>query len=392
MGDKAYITPKVLKWARESARVTPEKAAKVVGVKVETLMSWEEGASQPTIKKAEALAKAYRRPFAVLFLPEIPLDFQTLQDFRRKSAKTLGTASIFIIREIQQKQMWISEVLQEEAEPLPFVGKYDMRTSPATVAADILKTLGIDPAAYKGKPIKEWIEKAEANGFFISRTSFIHPKLTLDSEEMQGFAISDKYAPFVFVNSEDWDAPQLFTLVHEIAHIWIGASGVSNEVEIYTYGRDKKHPIELFCNQVAAEALIPATMMKNMPENTFTSGDAVFKAAAKMGVSSFAFLVRSLSMNLVSSSRYNKLKKEADEGFKLFLQKEAELAVRKKQQAKLKPGGPNYFLLLTLKNGVHFTKVVMDAFRGGSIQPTQASSLLNTQVTNFAKLEAFLYK
>ena len=392
MGDKANITPKVLKWARESARLTPEKAASIAGVTVERLLSWEDGTDRPTIKKAEALAKAYRRPFAVLFLPDIPRDFQPLQDFRRKSAKALGTASTFIIREIQQKQAWISDVLQEDEEKLPFVGRFNLHSAPADVAADILSTLGINPMNYALKPIREWIEKAEAKGIFVSRTSFIHPKLKLDSDELQGFAIADGHAPFVFVNSEDWDAPQLFTLVHEIAHIWIGESGISNEVDVQPAARDKMHPVELFCNQVAAEALMPADIMKLSPANAFTSGENAFKAAEKMGISSFAFLVRSLHLGLINHTQYRKLKKEADEGFQLFLEKEREAVEKRKARSKIKPGGPDYYLLLTNKNGVHFTKVVIDAFRGGAIQPTEASSLLNTQVTNFPKIEALLYK
>ena len=145
----------------------------------------------------------------------------------------LGTASIFIIREIQQKQAWISEVYEENRDKkLSFVGKFSINEDPIKVADDIVTTLNINPFHYSAEnPIREWIDKAESKGIFISRTSFIHSRLKLDSEELQGFAISDQYAPFVFVNSEDWDAPQLFTLVHELAHIWIAASGISNEIE-----------------------------------------------------------------------------------------------------------------------------------------------------------------
>ena len=232
MADKAYITPNVLRWARESARMSEEVAASKVSVTVEKLKEWEEGTNQPTIRQAETLAKAYRRPFALFFLPEIPRDFQPLQDYRRKSAKPLGTASIFIIREIQQKQAWIRDVYEDNRESkLPFVGKYSLRDNPRKVAEDILTTLDIHPLDYSSEnPIKEWIDKAESKGIFISRTSFIHSRLLLDSEEIQGFTIADPYAPFVFVNSEDWDAPQLFTLVHELAHIWIAESGISNEI------------------------------------------------------------------------------------------------------------------------------------------------------------------
>ncbi|SFE44026.1 Zn-dependent peptidase ImmA, M78 family [Chitinophaga sp. CF118] len=392
MADKAYITPKVLRWARESARISLETAAAKVNVTAEKLSEWEEGVELPTIRQAETLAKSYKRPFALFFLPEVPRDFQPLQDFRKDSAKELGTASVFIIREIQQKQTWTREVYEDEGNlPLPFVGKYNLDTSPQQVAADILSTLQIDPLNYKSaNPIKEWIEKAEAKGIFISRTSFIHSKLKLDSKELQGFAIADKYAPFVFVNSENWDAPQLFTLVHELAHIWIAASGISNEIEPELDHKDNSHPVEIFCNEVAANALMPSSIMLGLPPSTYNAGNEVFNSAKKLGISSFALLVRAFNMQLISLDKYRKLKKEAEISFRNFLIKEAEINARRKE--KKDKGGPNYYMLLVNKNGHLFTKVVMDAFRGGFIQPTQASSLLNTQINNFSKLESFLYK
>jgi hypothetical protein len=156
-----------------------------------------------------------------------------LQDFRKKGAKELSTASIFNIREIQQKQAWIRDVYEEnKEEKLPFAGRFSLKDNPIRVAEDMLITLGINPAKYKtDNPIKEWIDAAETKSIFVSRTSFIHSRLKLDSEELQGFAIADPFAPFVFVNSDDWNAPQLFTLVHELAHIWIAETGVSNDIE-----------------------------------------------------------------------------------------------------------------------------------------------------------------
>ncbi|HRG07969.1 MAG TPA: XRE family transcriptional regulator [Cyclobacteriaceae bacterium] len=390
MADKANITPKVLKWARESARMTEEVAAAKVPISVEKLKEWEDGVSLPTIRQAEILAKAYRRPFALFFLPDVPRDFQPLQDFRNKDAKPLSTGSIFIIREIQQKQAWIRDVYEESREtPLSFVGRFNLQSNPISVANDILSTLQIIPSKYsKDNPINEWIDKAESKGVFISRTSFIHSKLKLDSDELQGFSIADNYAPFVFVNSDDWNAPQLFTLVHELAHIWIAASGISNEIEPEPKHKDKLHPIELFCNEVAANALMPLDIMRSFPNSIYESSNSIFKTSKELGISSFAFLYRALSLNLISVDKYRKLKRDADVEFKAFLKREEE----KKEKQKLKKGGPDYYRLLVNKNSHLFTQVVMDAFRGGAIEPTQASSLLNTQINNFSKLEAFLYQ
>lgn len=392
MADKAYITPNILKWARESARMTEETAAAKISVNVDKLKEWEEGISQPTIRQAQTLAKSYKRPFALFFLPEIPKDFQPLQDYRKSGSKSLSTASIFIIREIQQKQSWISEVNEENNEDkLSFVGKFTINDNPEIVADSILNTLGIIPANYKtDNPIKEWIDKAESNGIFISRTSFIHSRLKLDSEEIQGFAIADTFAPFVFINSDDWNTPQLFTLVHELAHIWIAETGISNDIEPEIKNKDKFHPVELFCNEVAANALIPKNIINNLGKATFNNSKKVFNASKILGVSSFALLVRALNLDVISLDVYQKLKKEAEIDYNAFLKREDEKKVKQKEKAK--KGGPNYFLLQLNRNSRLFTQIVLDSFRSGFIEPTQASNLLNVQINKFQKLEAQLYK
>src|SRR3990167_596336 len=329
MADKAYITPKVLQWARESARMSLETASAKVSIAPEKLIEWEDGSGQPTIKQAETLAKAYKRPFAIFFLPEAPRDFTPLQDFRKKTAKPLGTASVFIIREIQQKQAWIRDVFENNNESvLPFVGRFSIQDNPVKVANDILDTLQINKNNYSVYgPINEWIDKAESRGIFISKTSFIHTRLKLDSEEMQGFAIADSYAPFIFINSEDWNTSQFFTLVHELS-----------------------------------------------------------KMSKKLGVSSFAFLFRAFKLQIISIDKYRKLKILADSAYKAFLQREDEKKAKQKKQER----GPNPYLLRLNKNSRLFTQIVLDAFRGGFVEPTLASSLLNTQINKFSKLEAFL--
>jgi Zn-dependent peptidase ImmA (M78 family) len=395
MADKAYITPNVLKWARESARMTEETAAaKIPKLTVEKLKEWEDGTSQPTIRQAQILAKAYKRPFALFFLPEVPRDFQPLQDFRKSGSKELTTSSIFIIREIQQKQAWISDVYSENnEEKLPFVGRFSLNSNPKEVADDILATLGINPSKYKtDNPIREWINAAESNGIFVSRTSFIHSKMKLDSEELQGFAIADQFAPFVFVNSDDWNAPQLFTLVHELAHIWIAATGISNEIEPEIANRDKFNPIELFCNEVAANALIPSEIILNINRTVFKNSQDIFKTAKNLGVSSFAFLVRALNLQIVTNSEYKVLKRQAEIDYQAFLKREGEKKAALKLKQKEKPGGPNPYLLRLNKNSRLFTQVVLDALRSGFVQPTQASFLLGTPSNNFHKLEAQIYK
>ncbi len=233
----------------------------------------------------------------------------------------------------------------------------------------------------------EWIDRAEAKGIFISRTSFIHSRLKLDSDEIQGFAIADPYAPFVFVNSDDWNSPQLFTLVHELVHIWISESGISNDTEPVFSKRTDIHPIELFCNEVTANALIPHEFITDIDKQILLDAKALFRMAKKIGVSSFALLVRALKLNLISLSQYKQTKKDAEVLFREFVIREEE----KKAKQKEKPGGPDPYLLKVNRNSRLFTQTVLDAYRGGNREPTMASNLLNTQVNKFSKLEARLY-
>src|SRR5574344_376387 len=392
MAEKAYITAKVFKWARESAKMTEELAASKVSVSIDKFKDWEKGVDYPTIRQAQTLAKAYRRPFALFFFLFFPTDFQPLQDFRKTGSKELSTSSIFIIREIQQKQAWISEVNEDNNEnKVPFIGRFTIKDNPILVAKDILATLNINPLNYKSNnPIIEWIDKAESNGIFISRTSFIHSRLKLDSNEIQGFAIADDFAPFIFINSDDWNAPQLFSLVHELSHLWIAETGISNDVEPSIKKAGDYNQIELFCNEVAANALMPKEFIDSLDSKAFDNVKEVFKNAKIIGVSSFALLVRALNLNIISLSAYKQLKHLADIEYNEFLKREE--AKKIKQKEKEKPGGPNYFLLQLNRNSRLFTQSVLDAFRAGLIEPSMASNLLNVQVNKFPKLEAQMYR
>ncbi len=392
MADKAYVTPAVLRWARESARLSEGDAAAKAAVSETRLKEWEEGTAQPSIRQAQLLAKAYKRPFALFFLPDIPRDFQPLQDYRKPGSRALSTSSIFIIRDIQQKQSWISETAAEHADaPVPFVGRASIGDNPQRVAQDILQTLELTPGAYPdGNALKAWINAAEANGIFVSRSSFIHSRMKLDSDELQGFAIADPHAPFVFINSEDWPAAQLFTLAHEIAHIWTAQTGISSDIIPELTDRTRMHPVELFCNEVAASALMPAALLLGYGQDTFKQYVEVYKIARTLGVSSYALLVRALKLDVISLPHYRRLKDRAEAEYASYLQREEEKKARQKEREE--PGGPNPYLLRVNKNSRLFTQIVLDAFRGGEVPPTQASFLLNTPVNKFGSLEAQLYR
>lgn len=387
MKNQAYINSQILKWARTSAKITQEKAAKKINVSIERIDEWESGVSFPTIRQAKILSSYYKRPFAILFLPEVPKDFQPLKDFRSKSSKEISTSTLFIIREIQEKQSWLSEIKKENKESKNTnVGKFTYKDDPKLVAQDILNTLKINPEQYELKnPIMEWVQKSEFNGIFISKTSFLNSRQTLDSTEFQGFAIADSYAPFIFINSSDWNTSQLFTLVHELAHIWIAETGISNQTEFNDYTIKANDPIEAFCNKVSANALMPESYLKTISIDSFQTPEVIFKYSKRLGVSSFAFIIRAYSLKIINKSTYENLKKESQKSFEAYLEKEK----IKKENSK---GVPNYYLLQLNRNSKSFTQNVLDAYHGGHIAPNLASTLLNTKIDKFNKLEEQIYR
>src|SRR5690606_30647385 len=172
----------------------------------------------------------------------------------------------------------------------------------------------------------------------------------------------------------------------ELAHIWIAKSGISNEIDIEFTNKSKFHPVELFCNQVAAHALMPRELIIQFGADTFKSKDLIFKEAKKLGISSLAFLVRALNLKLISLSEYKALKRDAQVEFEKFLEREKS----KKEEQRKRKGGPDVYLLRLNKNGKLFTRIVMDSFKNGSLSPSMASNLLNTQINNFQKFEKLL--
>ncbi|MDZ7846929.1 MAG: ImmA/IrrE family metallo-endopeptidase [Owenweeksia sp.] len=164
----------------------------------------------------------------------------------------------------------------------------------------------------------------------------MHSHLKLDKNQIQGFAIADPHAPFIFINSDDWNAPQLFTLVHELAHIWIASSGISNAIEPELRDRTKYNPIELFCNEVAANALLPEDYLKSLSRSDYSESEQIFKLAKQIGVSSFALLVRLRNLNLLGQTEYSDLKKQSDMDFEDFLKREAEKKKLQKQKKEVR--------------------------------------------------------
>ena len=386
MPPKAKYNKEILKWARTSAKVSMEKAAKTISksCKAERIKEWElpEGKDAPSVNQLKKLARLYRRPVEVFSLPFIPKEFPALKDFR-KQKDDLGTAVVFVMREIQEKQEWLRNFyLKGRGGKLPFVGKYTIKSDPSVVAEDIRKTLGVEAIKSDVKPLKYWIEKAEAKRIFIALTSNYHSRLKLDSDIFKGFVIADNFAPFIFINTDDWDHGQLFTLVHELVHIWIGVSGISSDVSVFS-NRNELHPVERFCNEVSARVLMPENVLKEfLPSKGSIEYKHISKASRRIGASTRAIVLRMQELEMLNNEDYKSLLRNADDAWKDFLDKEA-----RKPKSK---GGPNYYIMQLRRNGNLFSGIVLENYNKGKIDGDFAGRLLNIKEANFEKFQKFV--
>jgi Zn-dependent peptidase ImmA (M78 family)/DNA-binding XRE family transcriptional regulator len=263
----AYITPQVAKWARERAQMSVEQLARDLKVDSRTLAAWETGQQLPPFRGAERLADKLRIPFGYLFLSKPPSDDFPLPDLRTVGNVAVAKPSLNFVEVVNDallKQQWYSEYLEESgARTIAFVGSFRITDGVHEVAANMSKALGIDHQARTN--CHSWqdfltciVRRAEDLGILVMQRGIVgnNTKRRLDVDEFRGFVIADKFAPFVFINARDAKAAKTFTIIHELCHLWIGESGISNP-NLRRRSTDETNAVERFCNKVAADVLAP---------------------------------------------------------------------------------------------------------------------------------------
>ena len=258
---RVAINPKLLRWSRERAGLTQDDLIS----KFKKLTDWENGATRPTLKQVEAFAHAVHVPVGYLFLTEPPEEAVPIPDFRTFAGQAVARPSpnlLDMIYTCQERQSWYRDFARVEREPaLVFVGSATAATPPEVVAAEIRKTLSFNLDAQRAcqtwtDALRQLIRQAEKAGVLVMISGVVmsNNSRSLDPAEFRGFALSDPLAPLVFVNGSDTKAAQMFTLAHELAHLWLGASALSNIGAAPQLGFRQE---EVWCNAVAAELLVP---------------------------------------------------------------------------------------------------------------------------------------
>jgi len=365
MSQAALVNPSLLTWSRERAGLSTEQVAKKLPVKPDRVQEWEAGEAKPTFLQAQKWASVAHIPFGFLFLQQPPVEQLPLPDLRtvggiapqRPSLELLDT-----VRDSIRKQDWYLEYLQnQEHQPLAFVGRFNSRSQVTEVVDDIRRTLGVNPDAARldyDKYSRALIEAAEAAGILVMRSGIAlgntHRKLEVS--EFRGFAISNAYAPVVFVNSSDAPTARLFTLLHELAHIWIGSSGVSDGNT--ANGRDE----ERFCNAVAGEFLAPEAQFRALWSADVNWEDNLAPLATRFHISKLAIGRRALDLGYINQAQYSAYYRMI---LRTFQDKEG--------------GAGDYYRNATAKNSARLSKAVLTEAMSGRMLLRDAGHLLGVQ-------------
>lgn len=224
---------------------------------------WLKGKKKPTVKQLEVFSRKVWLPFGYLFLPQPPEETLPIPYFRTKNNKS-NKISIHVydtILLLQQRQDWLKNYLKDNGfQPLPYVGKFKNEGNVKAIAADIRRTLGLteDWASQFSNGLKAQdhiVEKMGDMGIIASFNSIVENNThrPIPIEECRGFVLVDDDAPFMFINNADFKSAQMFSILHELAHVWTGHSAGFDFRKLLP----ADDPIELRCNKIAAEFLVP---------------------------------------------------------------------------------------------------------------------------------------
>lgn len=305
---RVTVKPELLRWACERGGHDAEAYAS----QFRALPAWLTGEQAPTLKQLESFAKATRTPIGFFFLPKPPLEQLPLPDFRtRERPVTRPTPNLLdTIYVCQQRQEWYRDYARSIGrQALPFVGSARLGDDVVSTATKIRAALGFDLQARAHmstwtEALRCFIEQADDVGILVMCSGVVlnNNNRPLDPDEFRGFAIADTLAPLVFVNGADTKAAQMFTLAHELAHVWLGTSALSDDEPVTNIQPSSPRsrqlatsPIEAterWCNHVAAETLVPLEALRTEYRPDAALRAEVDRLARRFKVSTLVILRR----------------------------------------------------------------------------------------------------
>jgi Zn-dependent peptidase ImmA (M78 family) len=368
--------PRVLAWA-------VERAGAELRSKFPHFDEWLSGAKKPTLRQLEAFAKAASVPFGYLFLSEPPEEslpiphFRTIEQLPGRAPSPDLLETVYIM---QRRQAWMREYLIEKKhEPLPFVGSASVGSDPREVSRQMRKVLGLN--AEWAANLRRWTdalralqEKAEAAGILVVTSSVVgnNTRRKLSVEEFRGFLLVDEYAPLVFINGADGKAAQMFTLAHELAHVWLGESAAFDLRNLQP-ATDK---IEEACNRIAAELLVSEDSLRAFWPEARRQSDSFQAIARRFKVSEIVAARRALDLQLITK----------DDFFAFYEKYQS----REREASASGEEGGNFYATQTMRLGRRFAETVIQAVREKALLYHEAYRLTGLYGRTFERFKEHL--
>lgn len=390
------VNPDILRWARETAGLSlGEAAAKLDigearGVPPEKrLAAYEEGEGEPSRSLLVRMAKQYHRPLLTFYLPARPKSVERGEDFRTlppEHSRAQDALVDALIRDVRARQQMVRAALEdeEEAVPLRFVGSMSMRDGADAVLASIRETLDLNLEHYRRRKVGErprgvayLREQAEHAGIYVLLIGRVGGQHTgLDVETFRGFALADEVAPLIVINDEDAETAWAFTLLHELCHIWLGASGVS--------GANPAAAVEQFCNDVASRFFLPSKEIDGLRE---LRGEAFDKITQT--ISDFAE-PRKVSSSMVAYKLHREgiIDRNVWSELTAFYRTQWLRAreARRRERNREGEGGPSYYVVRRHRLGNAVVSLARRMLAENVWSPSKAAKVLGVKPSNVYRL------
>lgn len=382
-GDISFrLSSAVLEWARTSMGYTSEQAAKKAGVSEEKFKAWEKGEKKPTYKQLETLAeRVFKRPLAILLLPNPPKEDSIQKDFRNLSNAEVTHLSSDVrlaLRKAKRYQIILDEVASEDEAPRFKDFKVSLQDSPITAAQRFRDFIRLSLDEQKSwsydRAFNNFKNKIEEIGIYIFQ-------LKMPIEEARAFCLSGKY-PIIVLNTDDSANGKIFSLFHEACHIFFNENSIFRDKNTGELSKDYKK-VENFCNQFAAAFLVPDDDFRKEVSYLYagrTEDDDIQKTAVRYNVSKEVIARKLLSLKIISEDFFWTKKKQWDNLAK---------AAKEKQKEKLKEqevkGIAQDKKIISEKGKPYVTKVV-SAYQRGLISSSDVSNYLESKLDRLPKI------
>jgi Zn-dependent peptidase ImmA (M78 family) len=376
MTEAVSVNPELIRWAIDRSGLAPEDLAKTFP----KLDEWQRGERLPTFRQLELFAHKTMTPLGQLFLEEPPHERLPIPDFRTAGDTPVGRPSpnlMETVHAMQRRQAWMRDYLIEQGqEALAFVGSGKQSRNVVSLAARIRESLGLNADwaeihATWEDALRTLRNSAERIGVVVTTSGVVglNNHRRLDPEEFRGFVLCDSHAPLVFVNGADSKSAQMFTLAHELAHLWLGRDGLFNLIRTMPH----KDEAERFCNRVAAEFLVPGHKLSERWDEAKATDRPFHTIARWHKVSPVVAARRALDLGLIKKSQF----------FVFYEQDQEDWRRRKAADKKKRKGGPNFYDVQDVRLGRRFAYAVVRAAREGRLLYRDAYQLTDLQGETF---------